>query len=143
MYQVDAGNKSIKASFSARLENIDRLMKKLRLVLRGANLEGSSFACELVARETLNNAVRHGCGSDSSKTVKCSFQIRKGSIVMRVSDEGEGFNWRDYIIREARSLDTSGWGLTILRTYASEVSFNEKGNEVMLKIPVKRAYAVG
>ncbi len=54
---------------------------------------GKDFEIETALRESLSNAILHGCGNDSSKQVQCSVacdQARGMLIVVR--DPGKGFD---------------------------------------------------
>ena len=136
MYQFKAGSDSLRASFSAELENVDRVMRQIGRFLKKTHLEDKSFVCELVAREALNNAVLHGCGNDPLKRVKFIFQIRRKDIRMQISDGGRGFPWRDHMYRHPELSSTSGRGLLILKTYVSEIDYSGTGNELVLTIPL-------
>lgn len=90
------------------------------------------FTAELLLREALTNAVMHGCGADPGKQVRCAIRLRGRSLLIAVSDDGKGFDWRAALHREAELSDCSGRGISILRAYADRVRFNDTGNTVTL-----------
>ena len=90
------------------------------------------FAAELLAREALNNALQHGCRYDPSKTICCLFRLKGCRLTMVVEDSGEGFDWRAVKDRQADELTPSGRGMELMRSVATRVRFNRKGNKVTI-----------
>ncbi|MDY6855632.1 MAG: ATP-binding protein [Thermodesulfobacteriota bacterium] len=95
--------------------------------------------------ETKNKALKDGDFDDFIKrrmkeepfaskvvTIECLIYQKRACFV--VSDEGEGFNWRQ--IPDPRNDENiaipHGRGISIARFYMDEVHFNEKANEVTL-----------
>ena len=138
MYQIKTEVDRIEGIFSADLANVDRLMKCLRLFMKKNRLTSESFACELVAREALNNAIVHAFGGDSKKKIRFILEFRPQDIIMKISDEGHGFDWRKCLAKEYDPKSTSGRGVLLLKLYASEFQFNEKGNEILFTFPCHR-----
>lgn len=135
MYQLKTDISLIESIFSADLENVDRLMKYLRLYMKKNHLEKESFACELIAREALNNAVVHVSGKDIDKKIRFLIEFRPHKIIMKISDEGPGFDWRKHLSKKCKSTETTGRGMLLFKLYASDFAYNEKGNEILLTIP--------
>jgi serine/threonine-protein kinase RsbW len=97
----------------------------------------SFFGAELLLREALTNAVRHGSHEDPAKLVRCSLRIKGGRLLIAVEDYGCGFDWRAAWDNHAALPDCSGRGVEILRKYASRVRYNNRGNAVAI---VKRFF---
>lgn len=135
MYQLKTRLSLIESIFSADLANVDRLIKHLRLYMKKNHLEKESFACELIAREALNNAVVHVSGEDMHNKIRFLIEFRPHDIIMKISDEGQGFDWRKQLSKKCKSTETSGRGMLLFKLYASEFAYNEKGNEILLTIP--------
>lgn len=94
-----------------------------------------AFPTEVVIRECLNNAVLHGNCEDPNKRMTLTVRADKGSIHIRVSDEGAGFDWKQYGMgRVPASTAMNGRGLTIVHSLAKEVTFNRRGNEINVEI---------
>ena len=128
--------------FSATLENVDAACNEVSKMIINRGAEKSVFAIELLIREALNNAVLHGSRRDPAKTVECAVRFDQDHLVIEVHDEGDGFGWQS-AIRETRAMGSpSGRGLPIMRAYAAEVSFNEKGNGLLLKVSLPREEAL-
>jgi serine/threonine-protein kinase RsbW len=84
--------------------------------------------------EMLINAVIHGNKNDPSKRVLVLYTVAGDRIRISVVDEGEGF---DSSALESpldqRNLDKNyGRGIFIVKQYADEVYFNEKGNRILI-----------
>ena len=54
--------------------------------------ETATFAVKLALEESLNNAIKHGNGSDPSKKIKLQFDVDPRRVAITVTDEGTGFN---------------------------------------------------
>jgi serine/threonine-protein kinase RsbW len=96
--------------------------------------ETEVFAVKLSLEEALVNAVRHGNGNDSGKTISASWQVTEKEATFSVEDEGPGFN-PDAV--PDPTLDENlerpcGRGVMLMRAYMDEVTFNEKGNRVCM-----------
>ncbi|OFW55454.1 MAG: hypothetical protein A2W01_05510 [Candidatus Solincola sediminis] len=88
----------------------------------------------LCLEELLHNAMEHGNRGDESKKVYITVKAGPRRVVIRVRDEGEGF---DHLHVKAEhpdepTLSERGRGLIIVRYYADELSFNREGNEATL-----------
>ncbi|MBZ5728837.1 MAG: ATP-binding protein [Acidobacteriia bacterium] len=90
------------------------------------------FAVELLLREALANAVKHGCRYDPAKHVRCLLRWRGRRLTIAVRDEGDGFDWRAAGNDTLDGLRTSGLGIHIFRQYATRFRFNHSGNAVTL-----------
>ena len=90
--------------------------------------------------ESLLNAVVHGNKYNTQKKVYIEFRIVEGLIVIRIRDEGIGFNYNDVPdpLNPENILKDFGRGITFLNTLADRVKFNEKGNEVTMFFKTKK-----
>ncbi len=140
MFQIQSSDTTIDACFTAQLAHVDRLWKEVKVHLALNRLDDVLFSVNLLLREALNNAIRHGCGLDDTQTVTFSLAILPDHIELDVQDTGTGFDWR----RKFQTLETdgpdcmacSGRGLYIMGLYASDVRYNDAGNALHLKIPL-------
>jgi serine/threonine-protein kinase RsbW len=108
------------------------------LILREAERMGYSpetgFAIRLALEEAVVNAHKHGNGADRSKHITVSYDVKPTRIIVRVRDEGAGFDPRmvpDPTAPDRISLP-NGRGLMLMRAYLDDVCYNEQGNEVQL-----------
>lgn len=93
-----------------------------------------TFAIRLALEEALVNAHRHGNRCNPDKSIAISYQIDRQRAVIRVRDEGSGFDPTgipDPTCPERICLPT-GRGIMLMRSYLNEVTYNAIGNEVQL-----------
>jgi len=141
---------SITITFSSTMENIDRTcdetIRFLMNFFKGLNcpegadrykyLKNHLFSIQLVMREGLTNAVRHGNCLNARKTVKCSVQMNQNQVLrMEIEDQGEGFDWKKEQLREVDTTGSAehGRGLLIMEQYFSRYWYNDIGNRLVLE----------
>jgi serine/threonine-protein kinase RsbW len=108
------------------------------LILQEAENLGYSpecaFAIRLALEEAVVNAHKHGNRADPTKRITVSYDVRPNRIVVRVRDEGPGFD--PYLVPDPTAPDRislpNGRGLMLMRAYLDDVCYNETGNEVQL-----------
>ncbi|MFQ5528894.1 MAG: ATP-binding protein [Gemmatimonadota bacterium] len=86
--------------------------------------------------EVLANAILYGNAEDAGRFVHIDADLRPGTAVVTVTDEGPGFDPAavlDPTLPENRDR-SHGRGLFLLRTLADEVAFNDRGNAVTLTV---------
>ena len=121
--------------YPASLENIEQVCSNALQALDEYSLQIKDlFSFELLLRESLNNAVIHGCHENPLLSFSCRLMISDHELNIEVSDEGSGFDWHGKLQAKPANLDEMGRGLLIYDLYASSVKFNESGNCVTLKI---------
>jgi len=106
----------------------------LRLAERLGYTPRCAFAIRLSLEEAIVNAHRHGNRGDPRKKITISYQIDRNRAVIRVRDEGTGFDpgtVPDPTCPERICLP-SGRGIMLMRCYLDEVAYNQQGNEVQL-----------
>jgi len=102
--------------------------------LRGFEGLKDPVTLRLCLEELLHNAMEHGNRCDLSKKVYITVKAEPRKVVIRVRDEGEGFDVNSVMATEndPTILSERGRGLTIVKHYASELRFNREGNEAVL-----------
>ena len=121
--------------YPASLENIEQVCSNALQALDEYSLQIKDlFSFELLLRESLNNAVIHGCHENPLLSFSCRLMISEQGLIIEVSDEGPGFDWHGKVEARPASFDEMGRGLLIYDLYANSVRFNESGNCVTLKI---------
>jgi anti-sigma regulatory factor (Ser/Thr protein kinase) len=99
-------------------------------------------------RELLMNAVEHGGHLDPQKTIDLSYIRTARSIVYYIRDPGEGFSmdtlahaavantdeepFRHVELRRQMGIRPGGFGLLMTKSFADELIYSAKGNEVIL-----------
>lgn len=78
----------------------------------------------------------------AERRVFVDYLINRRAFVLRVTDEGKGFDHRAFMARaaadDAMLMLEHGRGLTMTRNAFDEMLFNEKGNQVTLKKYISR-----
>ena len=121
---------SFSAKIRSRMAEAESLCIRIRDTLQTNDLARHCFAIELLARESLSNAVNHGNGNDPARAIDFQLWAGREWIRMQVRDEGPGFAWRK-ALRNGRDVTTPfGRGLTIYALYAERTQFNRRGNQV-------------
>ena len=92
------------------------------------------FSVRLSLEEALINAIRHGNDFDESKTVCVDYDINDERIEIKVTDEGQGFDFNDVPDPTAdENLEKpSGRGVMLIRTFMDEVEYSDKGRCVRM-----------
>ncbi|OGR28227.1 MAG: hypothetical protein A2277_13265 [Desulfobacterales bacterium RIFOXYA12_FULL_46_15] len=135
-YAVSKTKDSIRFDFSSSMRNIDTVCEEANRYLLSTltGIEKHLFPINLVIREGLTNAVRHGNVGDPGKIVKFELRvINKEMIKMMIEDEGDGFDWRQQRRKILDDSEDHGRGIIIMETYFNRYSYNEKGNILYLE----------
>lgn len=93
-----------------------------------------TFAIRLALEEAIVNAHKHGNRKDPAKTITISYDIDQTRAIVRVRDEGQGFDpdaIPDPTVPDRIPLPT-GRGIMLMRAYLDELCYNDQGNEVQL-----------
>jgi serine/threonine-protein kinase RsbW len=88
------------------------------------------FAIELLCREAIANAVRHGCRSDPSKRVRVRLERSEGFVSGMIEDEGGGFVPSIRATLFDLAHEDGGMGLALISHYADRISFDEGGRVI-------------
>jgi len=98
---------------------------------------------EIVLREALANAIKHGCGNDPSKSVQCCVALEDdGEILIVVRDPGPGFDPKAVAnpLSDAGLMKESGRGIFLINQFMDEVRYEDEGRELHMvrRAPAKR-----
>jgi serine/threonine-protein kinase RsbW len=126
---------TVKFSISSTLTDAHHAQERvMRAVEEAGFTPTSGFAIRLALDEALSNAVKHGNKLDPAKHVDVEYTVNDQGIVIRIRDEGAGFEPSDV---PDPTLDENlerphGRGIMLMRAYMTEVGYEEQGNCVML-----------
>lgn len=97
------------------------------------------FRFRMGVTEALVNAMKHGNRKDAAKSVLMELWRSDSSIRVKVRDEGSGFAPETVPDPTGAKMLRAhhGRGIFLMRELCDEVSYNEKGNEVVLKLRVR------
>jgi len=128
---------SIHFTFSSTLGNVDDVCEQALAYLRSRMkcIGSLLFAVNLVTREGLTNAVRHGNSGDPGKLVKFKLSLENSESIIKIviEDQGGGFDWQKQQSVAALDEDDHGRGIKIMETYFNRYSYNAKGNILYLE----------
>jgi len=90
----------------------------------------------MVAREAAANAVIHGNKYDPSRHLTATFEANSDSVLIRIADEGAGFDSTSIPdpLAPENLLRSSGRGVFLMRAFMDEVHFRQlsPGTEITL-----------
>ncbi len=141
IFDVFQTEDSINFTFASTFENIDNVCARISQFLQSkvAGIDQSLFAINLVIREGLSNAVRHGNAGDTKKNVKFLLMVEDHHIIkIIIEDQGDGFDWRKQQTVIPCEGDDHGRGFLIMDTYFNAHSYNEKGNILYLEKDISK-----
>jgi serine/threonine-protein kinase RsbW len=112
--------------------SVEQLMKTGREV--GFDEDRLRLNLRVGVTEALANAMLYGNSRDARKRVRLDATIRRDEIVIRVTDEGPGFD-PDRVLDPTLPLNrdrAGGRGLFLIRKLMDKVEFNEVGNSIRM-----------
>jgi len=136
----------ISLQISCRLATADRLTQFIRELPSDLDPDHREQIATAF-RELLMNAVEHGGHLDPQKTVDLSYIRTARTIVYYIRDPGEGFSMetlahaavantddslRHAELRQKMGLRPGGFGILMTKSFADELIYSAKGNEVIL-----------
>jgi len=127
---------SISIEIPGTVDHVDQTIVSIKKTLEDEFLTYADFALELVLREALMNAVKHGNHYDAGKKVFLTLAWDKEWFFIAIRDEGDGYLYQSPNSSQMIPSDESGRGLPIIEYYADQISFNKKGNEIRIKIAI-------
>ena len=126
----------IHLSVASEYENIDLVDAVTESCLRFAGFdETTTEHMTLAIREATANAMKHGNKQDPDKVAEVTFEIDAKTIMIRIQDQGEGFDpsgLPDPLAPE-NILKGTGRGIFLMRQLMDEVEFRfDGGSQVIL-----------
>lgn len=116
-------------------DEIDRLQSYLENIQEFAGFGEEQFAkIQLALNEAVTNAIVHGNKEDDSKKVRINARMQDEELMISVKDEGPGFD-PDALpdpLKEENLLEESGRGIFLIKQYADDVNFTEKGTKLTM-----------
>lgn len=96
--------------------------------------EAVSSNLMMALHEALTNAIIHGNKLDPGKVVNLAASVKNGMLTVVVTDDGAGFNPDNLPdpLDESNLLKSGGRGVFLIRQFADQVIYNEKGNCITL-----------
>lgn len=133
----------------SRFENIELVQAVLHHALEGIGLdEDARHWIDLAVREAVANAIRHGNREDPDKRVEVEMSLDDDDLVIRVLDQGEGFEpveVSDPLSPENR-LNPDGRGIFYMKSFMDDIDYSFRpggGTAVTLRKKVRGLPARG
>lgn len=123
----------------SRFENIELVQVVLKDSLERLGLdEDARHWVDIAVREAVANAIKHGNRQDPTKRVEVDLGLDGESLVIRVEDEGAGFEPGEVSnpLAPENLLKPSGRGIFYMRSFMDEVQYGlrpEGGTVVTLR----------
>ena len=139
---------TVRIEFGSAFDMLDFVQVVSDHIGRLAGLDDDSLHWVSVAvRESVVNAIKHGNKNDESKRVIVEFtpvpMDEPKELIIRVQDEGEGFDPEDVAdpLAPENILKSSGRGIFLIRSFMDDVRLQrgkERGMEVRMVKKVTR-----
>jgi serine/threonine-protein kinase RsbW len=127
----------VKVRVPGRLDAITPAVEAVMAEVRAMECSrGKEFEIETALREALANAVRHGCGSDATKSIEvCAACDEERGMLVVVRDPGPGF---DPAALPSPTVGQNlyrhhGRGIYLISQLMDEVSFGKGGTEIRMR----------
>jgi anti-sigma regulatory factor (Ser/Thr protein kinase) len=132
-FMASVHDKTLRLDFSSSYLLIERAVGAMAAFLEQHACPLSPFDVSLVLREGLLNAIGHGNQEDPARQVHCTLALEDACLQIVVEDEGDGFLVPRQSPPEVEVESPQGRGLLLMYAYGFDVSFNAKGNRLVLK----------
>jgi serine/threonine-protein kinase RsbW len=131
-----SGAQQVHLAIASRLENIELVQIAVEASLGQLALsEDTSHWIGIAVREAVANAIKHGNQNDPDKRVEIDFGIEGDTVVVRVTDEGEGFDPRTLPdpLSPDNLLRPNGRGIFFMRKFMDDIeyTFGPQGGTVV------------
>jgi serine/threonine-protein kinase RsbW len=129
---------SVERSVDSTLESVDRVEEiAVHMAQKSGFSEDELMKIGLAVRECMVNAVVHGNRYSANKKVRIALHRTAERLTVRISDEGEGFEYEHVPnpLAPENLLRSSGRGLFLIRSFMDEFQVRrreEGGTEVIL-----------
>ncbi|GAA0891988.1 ATP-binding protein [Fulvivirga kasyanovii] len=126
---------TIKIQIPSLTENIRMIESFIDNAKEKFQLDDDIYGNIMIAvTEAVNNAIKHGNQHDKSKNVALSLSLQDGQIKFTISDEGQGFDYKNLPDPTApENLEKPGGrGIFLMKHLSDEVNFMEEGKVVEL-----------
>ena len=133
----DSTTSRVSLTLGSTIESVDTVERTAEDFAQRAGFDADTIPNIVMAvREAAVNAVLHGNAYDPAKQITASFETNSDSLVVRIADQGPGFDPTrvpDPLAPE-NILRGSGRGIFLIRAFMDEVHFRQlhPGSELTL-----------
>lgn len=121
----------VQLSIDSQFENIELVQAVLDESLERLEFdEDSRYWIGIAVREAVANAIKHGNRQDPDKQVDIVLEVVEGTVIIRVQDEGEGFDPSEVgnPLDPENLLKPDGRGIFYMNRFMDAIEYNF-GNE--------------
>ena len=131
----------IEITIGSRVEFVNLLQAASNEICHIVDLDDdAAMNLSLALHEAVVNAIKHGNREDRRKKVTVSFTLRSADLIIKVKDQGGGFDWCR--VEDPRSPDNigkaNGRGIFLMRNFVDRVDFKHVAGEGLTVTLVKR-----
>ena len=128
----------VEVTLNADLENINDVVDRVLAMMKAMQCGcGKEFEVETALRESLANAIIHGCKNDPRKEVCCTVACdeERGMLIV-VRDPGPGFDPAKLAnpTRGESLFSDHGRGIFMINQLVDEVSHGAGGTEIRMRV---------
>jgi serine/threonine-protein kinase RsbW len=113
-------------AIGSRFENIELVQVVLRDCLERMGMdEDARHWVDIAVREALANAIKHGNAQNPTKQVRVDLQVEGGELVIRVEDEGVGFDPAQLVdpLAPENLLRPNGRGIFYMKSFMDQIEY--------------------
>lgn len=130
----------MKLKIKSDIENLRIIERRVDEIMNEIGIKKDKYGRILVATmEAVNNAIVHGNNGDKRKQVNVCFEYDKIAFIVKVKDQGIGFNHE--CVPDPTAPDNieniHGRGVFLMKNLSDDIGFNESGNEVIMKFKIE------
>ena len=128
----------IEVIFQTRLDSVHLAEEMSGCVAASLGFdEEDKHRISLAIREGVANAIFYGNRQSPDKLVRLVFEVVESRFIVRIHDEGSGFNLEDVPdpLAEENIMKTSGRGIFLMRAYMDELKVHRSsggGSELVM-----------
>lgn len=127
--------KSIKISIPSLIENIKIIESFIDNAKEKFHIDDDIYGNIMISvTECVSNAILHGNGGNSDKTVNIELHFDDDQVKFIITDEGSGFDYEHLKDPTApENLEKAGGrGIFIMKHLSDDVSFEDEGRKTIL-----------
>jgi serine/threonine-protein kinase RsbW len=113
-------------------EDVVRTLRRMR-----GDREELAYQVNLVLTEAIANVIHHASNEPCCPHIRISIGVEDGNFVIRVFDEGQGFDMNSLPEPDFQSLEEGGRGVYLIRTVMDEVNYKPFENGYVMEMVKK------
>ncbi len=127
-FEANGCDKSLKLDIQSSFKHIDGMIEKVLNYLKQEVRCFDSFEINVILRELLTNAIKHGNKNDESKKVLFVLRCYENRLQFRIKDEGQGFDPVKELNEKSDILTPHGMGMTIITSLGYHLEYDQEEN---------------